>query len=464
MFLAHAPRRCLAALCAALLCAAPQSHAVDARSFSHPVSGLDQAQRLDFALGRSLFERLWVSSPASTQAADGLGPLYNARSCSACHPGNGRGNPRLPGQSASQPLVLKIDVPANTPGISPQLLQQWQRQQIGNIPEPTYGIQLQNFATPGISAEYQLSIDHVPRRVTLDDGAEVTLQQPRYNISQLGYGALHADTRLSPRLAPPLIGLGLLEAIDAAQILQNADPDDTDQDGISGRANRVWSRRHQAMQLGRFGHKAGLPTLEQQIQSAFNIDLGLSVPLYTDAAGDCTLQQHACRQARNGNSPQYANLEAHQQVTGLVEHFVRNLAVPPQRNARTPDVMAGKVLFKRSGCASCHTPSYRVTSTERGTHMIYPYTDLLLHDMGEGLADHRPEGLANGREWRTPPLWGIGLTRAVSGGEAYLHDGRARSLLEAILWHGGEAQAARDAVAALPTEQRRQLLAFLESL
>ena len=409
-------------------------------------------QRLDARIGEAMFERLWISAPASTQAADGLGPLFNARACASCHPRNGRG--RVP--DADQPdavgLVLHLDIPAADDDLAPTL---------NNLPEPVYGRQLQTFAVAGLGAEARLLVEYERRELGLADGQRVALHQPEYQLQDFGYGSLHPQARLSPRLAPPMIGLGLLDAVDEAQILQRADPDDKDGDGISGRPNRVWHRALGKTVLGRFGHKAGLPDLDTQIQSAFATDLGLSVPLYPAGSGDCSAAQRDCLNAPNGNSPQYDNLEVPQQVVDLVALYLGNLAVPARRDSDKPEVLAGERLFNSLGCDNCHRATLQVGEQR---HTIHPYTDLLLHDMGEALADHRPEALANGREWRTAPLWGIGLTRAVSGEERYLHDGRARSLLEAVLWHGGEAQAQRDAVIALSREQREQLLAFIESL
>jgi CxxC motif-containing protein (DUF1111 family) len=361
-------------------------------------------------------------------------------------------------------LVLRADIP---PQNGKQRIELAGRR-INNVAEPTYGTQLQGFAVPGHAAEYRLVISDESSLVVLGDGSRITLRRPAYGVDDLGYGPLHPQARLSPRIAPQLIGLGLLEAIDEADIIAQEDPDDLDGDGISGRANRVWSRTSGATALGRFGHKAGLSSIDEQTQAAFSIDLGLSVPLYPVAAGDCTERQPACRAAPNGNSAQYDDLEAHRQVTDLVRFYVSHLAVPARRNADHPDVLAGEHIFERIGCQSCHTPYFRTGSRtgEAANHDrdIAPYTDLLLHDLGEGLADNRPEGMANGREWRTAPLWGIGLTPQVSGHGNYLHDGRARSLLEAILWHGGEALAQRDAVIALDRDARDQLLTFIESL
>ena len=273
---------------------------------------------------------------------------------------------------------------------------------------------------------------------------------------------------MSPRIAPPLIGLGLLEAVAEEDILALADPDDSDGDGISGRPNRAWSAREKQATLGRFGWKAGSPTVDDQSQEAFFGDIGISVPNHPDGAGECTERQPSCKQAPSGNSPQYDNLEAHRTVTDLVAFYARHLAVPARRNHDDPQVLAGKKLFYEIGCTGCHTPKHVTADVpdqpELSNQMIWPYSDLLLHDMGEGLADKRPEGIANGREWRTPPLWGIGLTEVVNGHSNYLHDGRARNLLEAILWHGGEASSARDAVTRLSRTEREQLLRFVESL
>ena len=433
----------------------------DSKLFSKSSPGLTSEQKLNFQVGRGLFKRLWVTAPASTQTSDGLGPLYNARSCMGCHPNNGRSQP---GNDAQQ-IVIRIDVPPQNDIQHEELT----NHKISNIPEPTYGLQLQNLAIAGHNSEYQeLTIIYEETPITLSDNTQVMLRKPNYQVAGLAYGAMHPETRMSPRVAPQIIGLGLLEAINEKDILSQADPEDHDGDGISGRPNWVWSHALTKVSLGRFGLKSEKPTLDDQVQSAFSIDIGLSVPLHTNAAGDCTAKQSTCLTAVNGNTPRYDNLEVHQEMIDLVNLYVNHIDVPPQRNATEATVLAGKKLFNEIGCASCHTPRY-VTGNQspaKANHNkeIFPYTDLLLHDMGEGLADHRPEGVANGREWRTAPLWGIGLTQRVSGHNYYLHDGRARSLLEAILWHGGEAQLQRNAVIALDKESREQLLAFIKSL
>jgi CxxC motif-containing protein (DUF1111 family) len=278
---------------------------------------------------------------------------------------------------------------------------------------------------------------------------------------------MRADVMLSPRLAPPMIGLGLLELVPEADILAAADPDDRDGDGISGRPNRVWSRALSRSTLGRFGWKAGEATIPDQTAGAFAADIGLSTPLIPEPWGDCSQAQEQCRRGPHGLSPGETT-EVSRTLFDLVVFYGRNLAVPPRRDVDAPAVRRGEQLFAAAGCASCHRPLLVTgrdpTRPEHSLITIRPYTDLLLHDMGEELADGRPEWQASGREWRTAPLWGLGLTRTVSEQVALLHDGRARSPLEAILWHGGEAQAARDRVIALSRDERAALLAFLDSL
>ena len=279
---------------------------------------------------------------------------------------------------------------------------------------------------------------------------------------------MHAQARLSLRLAPQITGLGLLEAIDEQDIVKNADPNDKDNDGISGRPNWVWSQSLSKIALGRFGFKAGLPTINEQVQHAFLNDIGLSVPLFTDAAGDCTSQQEKCQLAPNGNSPEYGNLEANQQIVDLVNLYITYLSVPNANKVNNSNANEGEIVFNEIGCQRCHTPRYvtgaSTSAKQNHYRTIYPYTDMLLHDMGEDLADNRPEGDATGREWRTAPLWGIGYAVKKNDQNHYLHDGRARSILEAILWHGGEALSQREAVMELDQNSREQLLTFLEGL
>lgn len=437
-----------------------------ANAFSLSSGNMGFRRELDFKIGNSIFRRLWVSAPASTDASDGLGPLFNSRGCQNCHLKDGRGHPPLsadvPDDSGS--MLVRLSVPAATDEEKDRL----EAHSVNSLPDPTYGGQLQDFSIQGIKAEGKLKVDYKERPVTLAGGEVVNLREPSYEIVDLGYGPLHPDVMISPRVAPQMIGLGLLEAVPEEQILANADPEDSDKDGVSGKPNRVWSRENEKVMLGRFGWKAGVPTIAQQAAEAFAGDIGISTTMMPFGSGDCTEKQAKCLKAPSGNSPKYQNVEVGDELFKLVTFYSQNLAVPRRRNPDDPEVLKGKALFYATGCASCHTPKFMTGDVPGQPHLshqlIYPYTDMLLHDMGGGLADNRPEGAASGSEWRTAPLWGIGLTETVSGHTLFLHDGRGRNITEAILWHGGEAQASRDAFAALPKEDRDRLLAFVNSL
>lgn len=436
-----------------------------ADAFSQPSGNMGFDREMPFKLGNGLFRKLWVPAPSSTRASDGLGPLFNARACQNCHIKDGRGHPPATGEPAvSMVLRLSRARPGET-AIDAPAIEDW----LASQPDPQFGEQLQTFAAPGHAAEGALAIRYRPRTVTLSGGEVVTLREPTYAIDTGGRGKPPPGLMLSPRVAPAMIGLGLLEAIPAADILAHADPDDADGDGISGRPNVVLSREFGRPMLGRFGLKAGVATVREQSAAAFSADMGLSNPLFPDPWGDCTAAQAECRAAPDGQEDGLRDgLEVDAASLDLVTFYARNLAVPERRGAGEAEVLAGKAAFAALGCGSCHVPKFvthRLTDRpEQSFQLIWPYTDLLLHDMGEGLADHRPEGRATGREWRTAPLWGIGLATQVNGEARFLHDGRARSLTEAILWHGGEAQAARDGFVALPPGDRAALIRFLESL
>lgn len=430
-------------------------------AFSQYSGNMAFDRQMPFNLGNALFTKTWVPAPSSTLASDGLGPLYNARGCQDCHLKDGRGH--VPAKDEKPvSLFLRLSVPG---GSAPAEIADW----IATKEEPAYGGQLQNFAIAGHAAEGRMQVTYTETPVILSDGSVVSLRTPSYSVADLAYGPLAVDTMLSPRIAPQMIGLGLLEAIPPGDILAHADEDDADGDGISGRASIVPSAELGVPGIGRFGLKAGAATVRDQSAAAFSGDMGLSTPLRQQAWGDCTDAQTSCRTAPTGAQKDTRDgLEVDAQSLDLVTFYARNLAVPERRKLDDRQVLRGKELFYALNCTGCHTPKY-VTARladqpEQSFQLIWPYTDLLLHDMGEGLADHRPEGRATGREWKTPPLWGIGLTEQVSGHANFLHDGRARNLLEAILWHGGEAQAQRDAVAALDKPDRDAILAYLESL
>jgi CxxC motif-containing protein (DUF1111 family) len=432
-------------------------------SFSHSNSKLTFEEELSFKVGNGLFKKLWTSSPSSTQASDGLGPLYNARSCQGCHLKDGRGRPPRPGDEAVS-LFLRLSIPPQTEDQKQALA----AKNILSVPEPTYGGQFQAFAVTGLQSEGRFDIELEDIEVPLSGGEMAVLQKPTYKIRDLGFGEMHPETLISPRVAPPMIGLGLLQAIHPGDLEALADPEDLDGDGISGKVSRVRDPRTGELSIGRFGWKASNPTIRAQTAGAFSGDIGISTPEKPDNYGDCTEVQAACRNLPQGEQTHLGVSEAPDPVMDLVTFYSENLAVPVRRDVGDPEVLKGKRVFHETGCASCHQPKYVTRKdAENLAHrfqLIWPYTDLLLHDMGEGLADNRPVGDATGEEWRTPPLWGIGLTKTVNNHTRFLHDGRARNLLEAILWHGGEAQQARDSVVAMSPEDRHSLIRFLESL
>ena len=433
-------------------------------AFAQPASNLSFEERMPFNLGHSLFKKLWVSSPSSTTASDGLGPLFNARSCMRCHVRDGRGHPPDVGQlkPATSTVIHLSIAPQNE--LQETLLAQGK---LGVIPEPAYGNQLQDMSIQGLPAEGRIALEYDEHTVTLADGEQVSLRKPRITITDLSYGPFHPDTMMSMRVAPAMVGLGLLEAISEADLLANEDPEDLNQDGISGHANRVWDYKTQQTAIGRFGWKAGHPTIEQQNSMALRNDIGISNTLFPAGFADCTEAQSLCQSLPDGNSQHLDGVEASDDMVKMLTFYTQHLAVPDKRNRHSGSVKRGEQLFSRIGCSQCHIPSYQTRSdtvASLADQTIWPYTDLLLHDMGEGLADHRPEYQANGREWRTPALWGIGLTQMVSGHTQFLHDGRARNLQEAILWHGGEADAARQHYSQLTANERKDLIQFLESL
>ncbi|WP_244600684.1 di-heme oxidoredictase family protein [Agrobacterium sp. LAD9] len=435
----------------------------DSGAFSHPSATMPLERKQDFKLGNALFQKLWVSSPSSTQASDGLGPLFNARSCQTCHVKDGRGRPPLAGEEAVS-LFLRLARPARDEAERQAIASH----QVLNFSDETYGRQLQNLAIPGLAAEGKPLITYTEKPVQLPGGEVVMLRKPDYAVANLQYGPLGADTTLSARIAMPTLGLGLIEAIAETDILANADPDDNNGDGIAGRPAWVKDHRTGEIKLGRFGWKAQNASVRDQSASAFSHDIGISTPDAPNAYGDCTEAQNDCLAMPTGVQPRLGPVEAPDPVLDLVTFYTENLAVPRRRNVDDRVVLQGKQLFYASGCTACHTPKF-VTRRDAADPMhsfqlIWPYSDFLLHDMGEELADGQQVGEASGRQWRTQPLWGIGLTQKVNGNGFYLHDGRARSLPEAILWHGGEAQKARDAFAALQKSDRQALLAFLESL
>ena len=316
-------------------------------ALSRPASPLPAADRLTFELGKELFRRAWVSAPSSTRAADGLGPLFNARACESCHLAGGRGQPPEAGRDAPSSLVLRISVPGSRDDAIAGIAEY-----VATRPDPTYGTQLQDRALPGLPPEYRLEVSYRDRTVALSGGEIARLRSPAYRVHDLGYGPLAPGAMLSPRLAPPIFGLGLLEAIPAADILAGADPEDADGDGISGRPNIVSSAEFAQPMLGRFGLKAGIATLREQTAAAFAADIGLSTPLFPDGFGDCSATQRACRAAADGGDAAHQGVEIGAAALDLVAAFVRQSGVPARRDADAPQVLHGKRMFHRAGCAA----------------------------------------------------------------------------------------------------------------
>lgn len=419
-----------------------------ALAFSRPIPGMERELERTFFRGRALFRDDWVAAPASTDSRDGLGPLFNARSCEACHVQDGRGRPPV-GDEPTGSLLFRLSVPGASAGEPP-------------LPEPTYGGQVHPLAIPGVAAESEPQILYTEQPGMYADGEGYSLRQPSYQFDNLSLGPMADGVMVSPRVAPSMIGLGLLEAIPEAAIMALVDENDTDGDGISGRANRVASLEFGGEStLGRFGLKSNQPSVRQQVAGAFLGDIGLTSSLFPEET--CTSAQMDCSEAISGGTPELLDV-----ILDDVTSYSRLLAVPARRDWDTPPVLRGKQTFMDLGCADCHVPSWQIGTFDDLPHLsgmtIRPYTDLLLHDMGDALADNRPDYRANGREWRTPPLWGVGLLETVNGHQFLMHDGRARGFAEAILWHGGEAQASRDTFIELSQEKRDELVAFLESL
>ena len=417
-------------------------------AFSRPATNLTVAQRGQFFIGNAFFNSPWVVAPASASARDGLGPLFNARSCDACHNNDGRGQP--PVTQDEQPVSMVIQFATSTPGDN-------------NEPQadPNYGVNFNPFGIGGVPAEGKVRIRHGEIAGTFGDGTPYTLLAPEYLFEEMAYGELAADTKLSPRVAPAVFGSGLLEAIAEERILERSDPDDANQDGISGRPNYVWDPLVGRAVLGRFGWKLNQPDIAHQTAAAFSSEMGMTTSLRPEE--NCMPAQTACVAAPTGGKPEISDEVFEHMVT-----YQRMLAVPVRRNLDSPEVKRGARLFLEAGCESCHRATFK-TGDIKGqpwlsNQTIHPFTDMLLHDMGDALADGRADFAASGNEWRTSPLWGLGLQKTVNGHTRLLHDGRARDVSEAILWHGGEGEAAKQAFRNLSKQDREALLRFIDSL
>ncbi len=409
-------------------------------AFATPAPNLTPENLELHLVGDAAFEDTFVTAPAIVNG--GLGPVFNESSCVACHPRDGRGRP--PNDDALiGGMLLKASI--GNDEVS------------GPLPAPGFGTQLQHRSVFGVDAEVSVRVAYEEMAGTFEDGTPYSLRNPTFEIES-SYVALPAGLKVSPRVGPPVFGRGLLEAVPDDTILALADPQDEDGDGISGKANRVWDAVLQGMSLGRFGLKAGNPSLLQQTAGAYVEDMGVTNRVFS---AESSFGQPQADEL--GDDPELPDSQL-----DAATFYVQTLAVPARRDVDDPEVVRGKELFKEARCAGCHVPSLKTARNseiaELSSQVIWPYTDMLLHDMGEGLADGRREFEASGREWRTPPLWGVGLSTVVNGHSLLLHDGRARGFLEAILWHGGEAEAAREAFRSMSADDRAALVRFLGSL
>lgn len=409
-------------------------------SFEQPSSNLNTSEFAQHALGDADFSDNFVTSPAIKNP--GLGPIFNHISCVVCHPKNGKSPQPISG-SDLKGLLFRVSIPRADESLGP-------------LAVAGLGTQLQNKATVGKQPEAQINISFTETNYTFDDGTPYTLRKPIYTITS-STTTIPSNMQVSPRIAQQVIGLGLLEAISSITILAKEDINDNNGDGISGKANRVWNPVAKQFELGRFGWKANNATLLAQSAGALNEDIGITSFVFPTESSFGQTQYDGLHDEHELDS---------QTVIDLT-FYTQSLAVPKRRNFNEPSTNNGKQLFFKIGCDKCHTQKYTTGSNAiafLSNQTIYPYTDLLLHDMGSDLSDGRPDFLATGNEWRTPPLWGIGLTELVNGHTNFLHDGRARSILEAIMWHGGEAESQKLQVKKLSKSERNDLVKFIESL
>ena len=421
---------------------------VGRNAYSMHFNNLSFQQRQDFLIGNGLFRKLWISAPASTIASDGLGPLYNARACQSCHIKDGRGH--LPTSERPLSLVIKTG----------------KYKGLELIKNKTYGKQFQFFAIPGILNEVSGKITTSKVIRNISKNYSKSLSKVRFDILDYNYGKFENDNSLSLRISPFVYGTGLINAIEDSDILKKEDKYDNDQDGISGIARRIKVDKNK-IRVGRFGVRASTHNLTNQSGVAFMHDMGISNPVGQNPDGDCTIEQTECSKFPNGNDS-VNGFEASKEVLDKVVFYLSSLSPPKRRNVNDSDVLKGKEIFYKSQCTSCHTPKY-VTSKNADIdflryQLIWPYTDLLLHDMGDELADKDLEGNITNKEWKTPPLWGIGLAKDANPRATFLHDGRANTIMEAVLWHSGEAKKSLDYLIEKYGNDLDKLEKFLKSL
>jgi CxxC motif-containing protein (DUF1111 family) len=413
---------------------------VSSKAFSREFPTLDGYNLSVHKLGDTQFEQRFVTAPAPVNS--GLGPIYNNVSCTSCHHNDGIGVPTT--GNAESSLLLRISLPGSDAYGAP-------------LPVPGYGTQLQDKAVLGQPSECSIVISYTYQTFSFPDSETYELQTPIYQLTNL-YMPISGGYMLSPRLAPPVFGLGLLESIPEFELLSRTDISDANHDGISGKPNYVWDPATSSVKIGRFGWKANTASILTQVAGAYNQDMGITNSVFP------LENTHSQRQFDHlSDDPELPDSLLH-----AVSFYVQSLAVPARRNIADNDVVKGYQLFVNAKCASCHVPvlttGVNVAFPQVSNQTIFPYTDLLLHDMGSGLADNRPDFNADANEWRTAPLWGIGLYETVNYPAYYLHDGRARTLIEAIMWHDGEARQSKTFVQQLSKTDRDALLKFLKSL
>ena len=391
-----------------------------------------------FQRGRTIFHATWVP-PGAAKEFTGLGPVFNVDSCASCHVDNGRGAPPRADHRDNVALVVKFGTDETGKGAETVR---------------RYGNRLNYKSVPGVPVEGELTVSFETIEGSFADGQRYSLHSPRYGFGKLGNGPIDKDTLVAVRMAPAIAGLGLLDTVPEDWIRARAAANAMKEGPVKGRPNTVWNPINFRMTLGRFGWKADQPNVMRIIAAAFITDMGLTSRLFPQE--NCGEGQPECRAAA-GPHP----VEVDDTTLDAVTHYVTSLKPPAPRHDAKGD--RGRAIFDSIGCALCHAPNVPVVAPDGTMSEIAPYTDLLLHDMGEGLADGITEAAATGREWRTAPLWGLGLARQ-SGRLGYLHDGRARSVSEAILWHGGEAAQARENFVRLDVQSRAALLNFLDGL
>lgn len=433
------------------------SVAADQQAYTLPAPVLDYQEKKIFLQGRSHFKRRWIA-PITFNGEWGLGPTFIQTRCSECHINNGRGGPPASSTEQLATMLVRLSLPGTDAHGGPKL-------------DPNYGDQFQNnalqaqevdlrYARELVPAEAELYLDWEEKLVTLADGEQVALRKPKLRIEKLAFGPLGEGAMLSLRNTQPVFGLGLLEAVAEETLLAIAA--EQKKIGLNGRPNYVWDFVHGKMAVGRFGWKANQANLMAQTAAAFLGDLGVTSRYLR--LNNCPPIQHACRIQDPANDPEIIDADMND-----FELWLRALAAPARRDMVDPQVRQGEAMFNAAGCAACHTPVLKTAASypafpKLANRVFYPYTDLLLHDMGEELADGRPDFAASGRDWRTQPLWGLGLSKQVNGQTGLLHDARARNVTEAILWHGGEGAAARDAFSKMSKAQRAALVRYVEAI